>query len=125
MSREKFDLKAYPFVIRPLSDSDGGGYLIEYPGHSRVHVGWRNAGRSDRQRNGRSQFVPTNNEGIRRFHPPASGLFGVQRTMAAARPQKPSRPACGPSWDGRCKPEYPRHIASGRGPGGKAAPALI
>jgi antitoxin HicB len=31
MSREKVDLKAYPFVIRPLSESDGGGYLIEYP----------------------------------------------------------------------------------------------
>jgi len=30
MSR-KFDVDAYPFAIRPLSEDDGGGYLIEYP----------------------------------------------------------------------------------------------
>jgi len=30
MSR-KFDVDAYPFVVRPLSEDDGGGYFIEYP----------------------------------------------------------------------------------------------
>jgi hypothetical protein len=45
--------------------------------------------------------------------------------MAATRPQKPSRPACGPGWHGGCKSEYARHIASGRGSGSAAAPALI
>ncbi|MEO8049051.1 MAG: toxin-antitoxin system HicB family antitoxin [Acidobacteriota bacterium] len=30
MNRDKFDLNAYPFQIRPLSREDGGGFLIEY-----------------------------------------------------------------------------------------------
>ena len=30
MSRDKFDLEAYPFQIRILSKEDGGGFLIEY-----------------------------------------------------------------------------------------------
>ena len=30
MSRDKFDLDAYPFQIRILSKEDGGGFLIEY-----------------------------------------------------------------------------------------------
>ena len=31
MSKEPFDLESYPFTIRPLSQQDGGGFLIEYP----------------------------------------------------------------------------------------------
>jgi antitoxin HicB len=31
MSKEQFDLESYPFTIRPLSQEDGGGFLIEYP----------------------------------------------------------------------------------------------
>ena len=31
MNRDKFDLAAYPFRIRPLPKEDGGGFLIEYP----------------------------------------------------------------------------------------------
>ena len=31
MSKEPFDLEAFPFTIRPLSPEDGGGFLIEYP----------------------------------------------------------------------------------------------
>jgi antitoxin HicB len=31
MNRDKFDLEAYPFQIRPLSKEDGGGFMIEYP----------------------------------------------------------------------------------------------
>jgi antitoxin HicB len=31
MSKEPLDLESYPFTIRPLSQEDGGGYLIEYP----------------------------------------------------------------------------------------------
>jgi antitoxin HicB len=31
MSKEPFDLESYPFTIRPLSQEDGGGFLIEYP----------------------------------------------------------------------------------------------
>ncbi len=30
MNRNKFDLAAYPFQIRPLPKEDGGGFLIEY-----------------------------------------------------------------------------------------------
>ena len=30
MSR-KFNVDAYPFTVRPLTEEDGGGYLIEYP----------------------------------------------------------------------------------------------
>ena len=31
MRKEPFDLESYPFTIRPLSQEDGGGFLIEYP----------------------------------------------------------------------------------------------
>ena len=31
MKSQTFDLKTYPFTIRPLPKDDGGGYLIEYP----------------------------------------------------------------------------------------------
>jgi antitoxin HicB len=31
MSNEPFDLESYPFTIRPLSQEDGGGFLIAYP----------------------------------------------------------------------------------------------
>ena len=27
----KFDLDAYRFVVSPLSEEDGGGFLVEYP----------------------------------------------------------------------------------------------
>lgn len=30
--KRKFDLDAYPFTVRRLSDDDGGGYLVEYTG---------------------------------------------------------------------------------------------
>lgn len=29
--KSKKQLDAYPFIVRPLSAEDGGGYLIEYP----------------------------------------------------------------------------------------------
>jgi antitoxin HicB len=31
MKIDKNLINSYPFVIRPLSDEDGGGFLIEYP----------------------------------------------------------------------------------------------
>jgi antitoxin HicB len=31
MAGKHFDLDAYPFLVRPLSDEDGGGYVAEYP----------------------------------------------------------------------------------------------
>lgn len=29
--KEKLDLEKYPFLVRPLSKEEGGGYLIEFP----------------------------------------------------------------------------------------------
>jgi len=31
MKQEKLRLEDYPFTIRPLTNEDGGGYLIEFP----------------------------------------------------------------------------------------------
>lgn len=31
MKISKTQIQAYPFTIRPLSEADGGGFLIEYP----------------------------------------------------------------------------------------------
>jgi antitoxin HicB len=30
--KRNFDLDAYPFVVRRLTDDEGGGYLVEYTG---------------------------------------------------------------------------------------------
>jgi antitoxin HicB len=31
MTNEELRINEYPFTVRPLSEEDGGGYLIEYP----------------------------------------------------------------------------------------------
>jgi len=31
VSNEQLKIDRYPFTVRPLSEDDGGGYLIEYP----------------------------------------------------------------------------------------------
>ena len=31
MVRKRIDTSGYPFTIRPLSEEEGGGYLIEFP----------------------------------------------------------------------------------------------
>jgi antitoxin HicB len=32
MAGKRIETSAYPFTIRPLSEEEGGGYLIEFPG---------------------------------------------------------------------------------------------
>lgn len=40
-----YPFNAYAHVVEPLTEEDGGGYLITFP-IFRVHVRWRNRGGS-------------------------------------------------------------------------------